>query len=88
MDDCLELPQSKDDDSFRFLAPELCENNEKNALSNKVDVYAFGIVLSYLITNKYADDDLKIISIKVISSLLKLEVSWVQDLVKRKFNNS
>mgnify|MGYP001125971756 FL=1 len=68
---------------MRYLAPELCENEEQIHLTNKADVYSFGIVLSYLITNKHADEDLKLLCIKAIPYKLYLEVNWVQKLIRR-----
>lgn len=82
-DDSFKPPQSKDADSMKFLAPELCENKDQITYTNKVDIYAFGIVLIYLITNKYPIKDPKSLCINYFTSSIGLGSKWVRYLVRR-----
>lgn len=82
-DDSFQPPQSKYADSMKFLAPELCENKDQITYTNKVDIYAFGIVLIYLITNKYPTKDPKSLCINYFTSCIGLGSKWVRYLVRR-----
>lgn len=78
----LDVSQSKGIGTLRFMAPELFEENGKK-YSNKVDVYSFGIVLIYIVTNNYPNFSLKNVCNGILPNLPNTIVKWVQDLIFR-----
>ena len=82
----LTISQSKGVGTLRFMVPELFEVDDHGELikryNNKVDVYSFGIILIYIVTETYPRNYIKILS----GSLPKLPttvVEWVVELIHR-----
>ena len=65
--------------TLRFMAPELYDCNIE--YTNKVDVYAFGIILFYLVTNGYPPYIMKNIMNGVIPTIPPRVASWVSQLI-------
>ena len=72
--------QSKGIGTLRFMAPELFEENNED-YNNKVDVYSFGIILIFIITNEYPPFSLKNVSIGIPPKLPKNISKWVHELI-------
>ena len=79
-EDDFEASQSKGVGTLLFMAPELFEENNQR-YTNKVDVYSFGIILIFIVTNDYPPFSLKNISIGVLPKLQDNISKWVRELI-------
>ena len=88
----LTISQSKGVGTLRFMAPELFEVDEDNErirkYNNKVDVYSFGIILIYIVTEKYPTHNLRNILNGVLPKLPSTVIPWVVELVHRCLQSS
>ena len=76
--------QSKGIGTLRFMAPELFPNeeeNEKERYTNKVDVYAFGIVLIYIVTDEYPKYNMAKVLTGELPQLPSTVCPWVVELI-------
>ena len=72
----LEITQTKGIGTLLFMAPELFDIESETCYTSKVDVYSFGIVLIFIVTDKYPKN------IKGdFSELLKDIPEWVSELI-------
>lgn len=81
-DESLSTTQSKGIGTLRFMAPELFEENDIK-YNNKVDVYAFGITLIYIINDNYPAFSMKNVINGVTPKIAESIVGWVRDLIIR-----
>lgn len=66
------------------MAPELLaadEDDDSAHYTNKVDVYAFGTTLAYVVSGSYPKFNLKNAAIGVLPPLTKTIVNWVHKLI-------
>ena len=66
------------------MAPELFEDTENGVVyTNKVDVFAFGITLIYIVTDKYPQFSMKNTVNGIVPKFPEKVVGWVSDLITR-----
>ena len=74
--------QSKGVGTMRFMAPELFEENESGTnYTNKIDVYSFGIILIFIVTNKYPQFSMRKAILGVPPELPENVTKWVCELI-------
>ena len=67
-----------------FMAPELFEENDEAKVKNytsKVDVYSFGIILIFIVTESYPPFGLKRVLNGVLPKLPENVTNWVRELI-------
>lgn len=72
--------QSKGVGTMRFMAPELFDERDTN-YTNKIDVYSFGIILFFIITNKYPPFIMKNVVTGIPPKLPENITKWVSELI-------
>lgn len=78
----LDESQTKGIGTLRFMAPELFDESSDTKYTRKIDVYSFGIILSYIITGEYPPFSLKNIINGKTSALPENITQWSHDLIK------
>ena len=82
--DDMNVTQTKNVGTLLFMAPELFEDTENGVVyTNKVDVFAFGITLIYIVTDKYPQFSMKNTVNGIVPKFPGKVVGWVSDLIKR-----
>ena len=73
-----EITQTKGVGTLLFMAPELFDNENEKGYTNKVDVYSFGVILIFIVTDKYPS---KSIITGVFPKLSEEIPRWVRELI-------
>ncbi|KAK8892631.1 hypothetical protein M9Y10_029870 [Tritrichomonas musculus] len=76
----LETSLTKGEGTLRFMAPELFEESDTD-YTKKVDVYSFGIILIFIVTDNYPPFGLKRVLNGVPPSLPENIAKWVRELI-------
>ena len=76
----LETSLTKGEGTLRFMAPELFEESDTD-YTKKVDVYSFGIILIFIVTENYPPFGLKRVLNGVPPSLPENIAKWVRELI-------
>ena len=81
----IETSQSKGVGTLRFMAPELAdeEDEQYGRYTNKVDVYSFGIILIYIVSEQYPKYNMRKKLTGVLPTLPSTIVPWVAKLIGR-----
>ena len=87
-EESLETSQTKGVGSLRFMAPELFEESEPERYDNKVDVYSFGIVLIFIISEQYPPFSLQDRANGILPVLPTTIVPWVTKLIHQCLDKS
>lgn len=75
--------QLPDGGTLRYMAPELFEDSDVIIYDSSVDVYSFGVMLSYLITEKNLPFSFPNITNKILPPLSDDLIDWVRQLILR-----
>ena len=84
LDENLEADMNKNIAAMRFMAPELFKKIESPTTyvyTNKVDIYSFGIILIYIITEQYPKVNIKNVINGVLPTLPSTIPNWVCELI-------
>lgn len=76
-----EISQTKGVGTLRFMAPELFDSETDTSYTNKVDIYTFGIILIYIVTDEYPIFNLSKVVTGVLPKLPKKISKWVCELI-------